>query len=129
METLFLFGQYPVKVDSKNRCLIPAEIRRRIKPESHGKDFFLIVGYNRRPWLFPDKFYEELVSHQKSDLASGPDLSDFDRMNLSLAQWVELDGQGRLLIPVRSMDWTGLQQTKEFYLIGVRDHLELCDKA
>lgn len=129
MEPLFLFGQYPVKVDSKNRLLVPADIRRRIKPESHGKDFYLTVGYNRRPWLYPDKFYEELVSLQKPDLASGPDLSDFDRMSLSLAEWIELDGQNRLQIPVRSVEWTGLQQTKEFFLIGVRDHMELWDKA
>lgn len=129
MEPLFLFGQHPVAVDAKNRLGVPAVVRRRIKPESHGKDFYLVVGHNRRPWLFPDKFYEELVTQQKSDLASGPAVSDFDRMNLALAEFVELDGQGRIQIPMRSTEWTGLQQTKEFFLLGVRDHLELWDKT
>src|SRR6185437_7133630 len=93
------------------------------------KDFFLVVGHNRRPWLYPEKFYEELVNKTQSDLTPGPEMSDFDRMNLALAQLVELDSQGRILIPVRSMAWTGLQQTREFFLIGVRDHLELWDKT
>jgi MraZ protein len=129
LEAPFFYGQYERSLDPKNRMLVPAEILRRIKPEVHGKDFFLIVGQNRRPWLYPDKFYEELVTNQKSEVAPGAEASDFDRMSLGLAQLVELDNQNRILIPVRSMVWAGLQQTKEFYLVGVRDHLELWERG
>ena len=129
MEPLLLYGQHPVKVDSKNRLGMPADVRQRIKAESHGKDFFLIVGHNRRPWLYPDKFYEALVNQTQSDLTPGTEMSDFDRMSLALAEWVELDAQGRVQIPVRSLNWTGIQPTQEFFLIGVRDHLELWDKT
>ena len=129
LEPLLLYGQHPVKVDSKNRLGMPADVRQRIKAESHGKDFFLIVGHNRRPWLYPDKFYEALVNQTQSDLTPGTEMSDFDRMSLALAEWVELDAQGRVQIPVRSLNWTGIQPTQEFFLIGVRDHLELWDKT
>ncbi len=129
MEAPFLYGQYEVSVDAKNRLLVPSDVRRRIKPEIHGKDFFLILGNNRRPWLYPDKFYEGLVTQQQTELAAGPEQTEYDRMSLALAQLVELDSNGRILIPVRSMTWMGLQQTKEFYLLGVRSHLELWDKA
>ena len=129
MEPLLLYGQYEVALDPKNRLPIPACVRRQIKPESHGKDFFLVVGQNRRPWLFPSFFYGELVARQQSELMPSPEVSECDRMNLALAQLVELDPQGRILVPVRSMSWTGLQQSKELYLLGVRDHLELWDKT
>lgn len=69
-----------------------------------------------------------MVNAQKPELMPGPAQTDYDRMTLALAQLVELDGNGRILIPVRSMAWMGLKQTKEFYLLGVRSHLELWDK-
>jgi MraZ protein len=128
LEAPFLHGQYEVSLDSKNRLRIPAELTRRITPEVHGKDFFLVVGSNRRPWLWCDKFYEHLVKQQPSQLARKSDLLDFYRLSLGTAQLVELDNQNRILIPVRSMAWTGVQQAKEFYLIGVQDHLELWEK-
>jgi len=128
LDAPFFHGQHEVSVDAKNRLLVPSEIRRRIKPEIHGKDFFIILGQNRRPWLYPERFYEELVNEKKPELMPGPAQTDYDRMTLALAQLVELDTNGRILIPVRSMAWMGLKETKEFYLLGVRSHLELWDK-
>lgn len=129
LEALFLYGHYEVSADAKNRMLIPADVRRRINPETHGKDYFLTVGVNGVPWLYPDKYYEYLATQVKPDIVPGMEATEFDRMNFGLAQLVELDAQGRILIPVRSLTWTGLEQKKKFYLVGVRDHLELWDVA
>jgi MraZ protein len=129
LENLFLFGHYPAAIDTKHRVLVPAPIRRRINPESHGKDFFLVIGENRRPWLFPNKFYEELAGSKRSELTPGPETAEFDRMNFGMAQFVELDAQGRILVPMHSLEWMGLEKAKEIYLVGVRDHIELWDKA
>jgi MraZ protein len=129
LDALFLYGQYEVSVDPKNRMLVPAGIRRRIKPESHGHDFYLTLGPNRRPWLYPDKFFEALHTQKQSDETPGAEQTDYDRMTFAMAQLVELDTQGRVLIPVRSMAYMGLTATKDFYLLGVRDHLELWNKA
>lgn len=109
--------------------LIPVEIRRRINPESHGASFFFVVGQNGKPWLYPDKYYEFLAMQVKPDISPGAEMMEFDRMSFGLAQLVELDAQGRILIPVRDFAWAGLEAKKKFYLIGVRDHLELWDVA
>src|SRR6266566_1412414 len=69
------------------RILVPAPIRRRINAEVHGKDFFLVIGENRRPWLYPNKFYEELAGTQRSELTPGPETAEFDRMNFGMAQF------------------------------------------
>lgn len=129
MDPLLLYGQFERDADSKNRILIPAEIRKRIKPEVHGKDFFLIIGQNKRPWLYPDKYYEYLAGRMTPDIAPGAESTDFDRYSFSLAEPVELDGQGRILIPAKTLAWAGLENRKKFFLIGVRDHLELWDVA
>jgi len=125
VETPFLHGQYEVSVDSKNRMLIPAEIRRQIDAEQHGKDFFLVIGQNKRPWLYSDLYYRSLTQSFKPGLFPSAAEMEFFRYSLSCSQQVELDGQGRILIPVRSIAWMGLEQTKKFYLIGVFDHLEV----
>ena len=129
MDAPFFWGQFSVGLDPKNRMLVPAEVRRQINPELHGKDFFLVVGSNRRPWLWCDKFYTYLIKQQPSQLARKSDILDYYRLSLGTAQLVELDNQNRILIPVRSMDWTGLQDVKQFYLVGVQDHLELWQKS
>ena len=128
LEPLFLHGQFEVSVDAKNRMLVPAAIRRRIKPESHGANFLMILGHNRKPWLYPDKFFEELVTEQKPVLTSGPAQANHDRM-LATAELIEIDSQGRVLIPTRNMEWLGLKGVKDFYLLGCRHHLELWDKT
>ena len=63
-----LFGEYDLHVDDKNRLLIPSEVRGRIRPEEHGDAYFLVIGINRHPWLYPERYYEELVSRQQTDI-------------------------------------------------------------
>jgi DNA-binding transcriptional regulator/RsmH inhibitor MraZ len=105
--------------------LIPSEIRKRIKSDIHGKDFIFRAGPNQKLWLYPDKFYEYLAGMMKPDMASNSEATSFDRRTFALSQLVELDPQGRVLLPIRSFSDLGLEHKKNFFLIGVRDHLEL----
>jgi len=50
-------------------------------------------------------------------------------MNFGLAHPVELDAQGRILVPTHSLEWMGLGDVKEIYLVCVRDHIEMWPKA
>jgi len=122
-----LFGEYELNVDEKNRLLIPSEVRSRIKPEEHGEALFLVVGIDRRPWLYPERYYEELVTRQPSDITPAHDLLAFDQMHFALASRLEPDKQGRVLLPDKILRRAGIQ--KEVTLIGVRDHLELWNRA
>ncbi len=108
--------------------LVPADVRYAIKPESHGNAFYLVIGQNRRPWLYPDLYYANLRSQEKSDAIPGIEMADFDLMALAMAHKVDLDSQGRLLIPARTFDWTGMKKEQPLTLLGVRDHLELWDR-
>ena len=121
-----LFDEYELTIDDKNRLLIPAEVRRSILPE-HGEAFFVVMGVNRVPWFYPEKYYEELVMQAPADITPGEDLLAFDQMHFAMTTKVPWDKQGRVLIPDKTLRRAGLG--KEVTLIGVRDHLELWNRA
>ncbi|HEX8522966.1 MAG TPA: hypothetical protein VF669_11965 [Tepidisphaeraceae bacterium] len=127
MRHLLLYGEYELNVDEKNRLLIPSEVRRQIDPERDGEAFFLIVGVNRVPWIYPERYYEELVSRRPAELTPAEDILAFDQLNFALASRLEPDKQGRVLIPEKTLRRS--QVSKEVTLIGVRDHLELWNRT
>jgi MraZ protein len=121
-----LYGEYEISFDSKNRVLLPAEIRRAIQPERDGEALFLVVGINRVPWLYPEKYYEELVTRDPADVTPDDESLAFDQMRFAMAHRLEPDKQGRVLIPEKVLKRIGIE--KEVTLIGVNDHLELWDR-
>ena len=122
-----LTGEFELNIDDKNRLLIPSEVRRSINQAEHGDGFFLVMGINRRPWLYPERYYENLVTAGPADIVPEHDSLAFDQLHFALASRVEPDGQGRLLLPQKILRRAGMQ--KEVTLIGVRDHLEVWNRA
>ena len=122
-----LYGEYDLTIDEKNRLPVPAGVRKALDPAIHGEAFFMVMGINRKPWLYPKKYYEELVTSVPSDMTPGEDILAFDQINFALASPLEWDAQGRVLIPEKTLRRTGLN--KEVTLIGVRDHLELWNRT
>jgi MraZ protein len=107
--------------------LVPSDVRQAIDPQRDGEAFFFVIGTNRVPWLYPSKYYEELVTQTPADMTPGDESLAYDQMMFAMAQKIKWDPQGRVLIPEKIMKRTGLG--KEVTLIGVRDHLELWDRA
>jgi len=121
-----LFGEFDLSVDEKGRLSIPSEIRKAIVPERDGEAFFLVVGVNQVPWLYPERYYEWLVTQALSDVTPNEDVLAYDQMNFALASKFEWDKQGRILIPEKTLRRTGL--SREVTMIGVKDHLELWNR-
>jgi MraZ protein len=123
---LILHGEYEIAIDDKNRFLIPAEIRKRMDPERDGLAFYLVIGPDRRPWLYTERFYEQLSSELPAELSPGRDRLAFDRRMYGTASLMEPDKQGRVLISESMRKRTALN--KEVTLVGVRDHLEIWNR-
>jgi MraZ protein len=121
-----LYGEYELSIDDKNRMLIPAEVRKALTAERDGDAFFMVVGVNRVPWLYTERYYEHVVSQTPADMVPAEDLLAFDQMNFALASRLEWDKQGRVLIPEKTLKRTGLN--RDVTLVGVRDHLELWNR-
>lgn len=107
--------------------LIPSDVRKQLVPERDGEAFFCVPGIDGRPWLYPEFQYETLVSRDPRELTPGEDMLDYDRMNLGLASKIEMDKQGRVLFPDKTLKRAGIG--KDVTLIGVRDHLELWNRS
>jgi MraZ protein len=121
-----LIGEYDLTIDDKNRLLIPAEIRRSIPPE-YGESFYLVVGLNRMPWLYPERFYEDLANKAPTEMTPGEDRLALDHLMFAMASKLPWDKQGRVLVPEKALRRASIG--KEVTLIGSRDHLELWNRA
>lgn len=127
MRHLLLIGEHELTIDEKNRLLIPSEIRKSMNSDRDGDAFFLVLGLNRRPWLYPEKYYEELVFQAQPDITPGEEQLDFAHANFALASKLEWDSQGRLLIPEKTLRRTELSRVVT--LIGAGDHLEIWNRS
>ncbi len=127
MRHLLLYGEYELNIDEKSRLLIPSEVRKQLDSERDGDAFFMVVGVNRVPWVYPERYYEDLVARRPAELTPAEEALAFDQFNFALASRLEPDKQGRVLIPEKTLRRSGLE--KEVTLIGVRDHLELWNRS
>lgn len=114
-------GEYEHTIDAKGRMAVPARFRSQL---DHGAVISKGMGsclsvYTMERW---DEKSAELVAGKTSD-----ELRDFERRIYPSASEVELDGQGRLVIPAKLRAYAGLDS--EVTVAGVRDHFEVWDRA
>jgi MraZ protein len=124
---LLLIGEYELGIDDKNRLSLPADIRKAINSDRDGDAFFLVLGPNGKPWLYPELYYEQIVFQEEPEITPEEEQLDFDHMNFALADRITWDTQGRMLIPDKTLRRTGLG--KEVTMIGSRDHLEIWNRS
>ena len=120
-------GSFDLTMDEKHRVLIPQAIRKKFDPERDGNAFIAIEGVDGRLWLYPENYYDALLVQGRSQAMPGADVLAYNRWNLGTAEAIELDKQGRLLLPERTLAESGLG--KDVTLVGVNDHLELWNRS
>lgn len=118
-------GEYLVSFTGKSRLVIPKKIR-----ESLGREVFFTLtkgydgclsGYKKEDWKkATDELMEEsAITGRRMDLR---------RHIFSSAVEVEVDTQGRGIIPPNLMEYAGLTTSKDAIIIGVGNHFEIWDK-
>lgn len=128
MRSPLFVDSHDVAVDEKNRLLIPAEYRKRIDPERDGVLLYLTSGtVNGKPWLYTEKYFEFRAEQEPLDLMAGEARNEYEQATYSLATPIEIDKTGRILIPEKVMKRLGL--SRELTMSGVRDHIELWNRA
>jgi MraZ protein len=76
--------------------------------------------------VYPMQRWEER-SAELAEGKSSDELRDFERRIFPSAGEVELDAQGRMIIPARLRAYAKLNS--EVTVVGVRDHFEIWDRA
>jgi MraZ protein len=90
-------GNHPARVDEKGRLKVPADFKRRVD-ELYGPNFFITSRDGKRAEIYPMKEWEKIEEAIAKAPASGAKRKFLDVTNY-YGQVVEMDGQGRLLIP------------------------------
>jgi len=124
---LLFTGEYEHTLDQKNRVSIPARFRQLLSPDSIGEKLYLILGANKKLWLYPDRYYEQLVDRHPAELIPDEKVLQFEQLTFGLARLLEFDNTGRVLIPEKMIRRAALG--KEVVIIGVRDHLEIWNRG
>jgi MraZ protein len=122
-----LLGEHDLTFDEKSRVLVPSEIRKSLDPERDGESFVLTIGDNLKPWLYPSKVYDRMVADMQQDLTPDEDQLAFDQMFFSMSSRIELDKQGRILVPGKVLKRTGIGS--EITMLGARNHLEIWNRS
>ena len=117
-----LQGEFTPKLDEKGRFFLPTQFRN---DEQLKDERLTMVRHPERClaiWATPtfDQALASLVSREVDD----PDSRVYQRL-LGSSSLVELDNQGRILIPPALREYAKLD--KEIVIIGAVDHLEVWD--
>ncbi|MBO4678440.1 MAG: division/cell wall cluster transcriptional repressor MraZ [Lachnospiraceae bacterium] len=114
-------GEFNHTIDEKGRLIIPAKLREGLGNEfvvTRGLDGCLF-GYNNSEWeIFEDKLRKLPITNK--------DARTFQRYMLAGAASVEVDKQGRILLPQNLRNDAKLE--KDVVLIGVGSRIEIWNK-
>jgi MraZ protein len=114
-------GEYEHTIDAKGRMAVPAKFRSQM---DHGAVVSKGMGtclsiYTLERW---EQRSNDLIAGMASD-----ELRDFERRIYPSASEIELDAQGRMIIPAKLRTYAKLGN--EVTVAGVRDHFEIWDRA
>ena len=117
-----LLGTHSYQLDPKGRISLPARFR-----EAFADGLVLTLGQDGCLFCFPRAEWEVRAAEVRNLPLSDAEGRAYARMFFGKAEAVELDSQGRLLIPQRLRNEAGIG--KEAVVLGVFDRMEIWDRA
>lgn len=121
---MLLTGTHDRTLDDKKRLALPKRVREQL---GDIKKLFVSQGLDQCLWLFGPSELDRLAEKIDQAPAAHGKVRAFSRLLFASMDEVEVDGNSRILIPDRLVQFAGL--VHNVVLIGVRDHLELWDAA
>jgi MraZ protein len=116
-------GQFEHAIDEKGRLSIPAKFRQAL-----GKEKSLILTcWNSYLSAFPLSVWQDIETRIREKSMFKEPTRDFLRYVYSSAEDVEIDSQGRILVPQALRQKAGV--SKDVVLIGMMLQIEVWDKG
>jgi MraZ protein len=116
-----LRGNCPAKVDEKGRLKVPAVFLEELK--EYGTQFYITSVTGESARIYPMKVWAELEDKLAKQPASSQAKRKFLLRTSYFGQTVELDGQGRLLLPAVLRETAAMKG--EVDVFGALDYLEV----
>ena len=115
-------GNHPTRVDEKGRLKVPSEFKRLID-EKYGTQFYITSLDGKVAQVYPFEEWQQIEEKLARLSNFNPTKKKFlDRTNY-YGQVVEMDGQGRLLIPALLRDSAEIKG--EVAVVGILKYLEV----
>ncbi len=117
-------GQFERTIDAKNRIQLPSPLRGAIDPETDGDLVYVTFGEHRGTLsLFTERAFNELASRSESEFKPTREALQFELQFYGLTAVVELDKQGRFVLPERLLKKARLGP--EIVLVGQGNRIDI----
>lgn len=114
-------GEYNHTIDAKGRLIIPAKFR-----EVLGDEFVVTKGMDGCLFVFDNSEWQSFAEKLRSLPMIDKEVRQFTRFFLAGAASVEVDRQGRILIPSVLREFADIE--RDAVLIGVGSRIEIWSK-
>jgi len=115
-------GEYSHTIDPKKRLALPSKFRGEL-----GSKVVVTRGLDTCLFVYPMKVWEELATKLGTLPVGEASTRSFTRLMLAGATDVDLDNQGRILLPEYLKNDGGLK--KEVTIVGLFNRLEIWDSV
>jgi len=115
-------GNHPTRVDEKGRIKVPADFKRVID-EKYSAKFYITSMDGKVAQLYPFEEWEQIEAKLNGLSNFNPSKKRFLTVTNYYGQQVEMDGQGRLLLPQLLRESAGLKG--DVAVMGYLNHLEV----
>ncbi len=114
-------GEYNHSIDAKGRLIVPSKLRELL-----GDDFVITKGLDGCLFAYDNCGFHVFEEKLKSLPLTNKDARQFVRFFLAGAASVEIDKQGRILVPSILREFAEI--TKDAVLVGVGSRIEIWSK-
>lgn len=122
-------GQFDRSIDAKNRIQLPSQLRSAIgrDPEAEGVGLYITLGqYRGTLSMFTEQGFGDVAERLETEFESSDESRRFELQFYALASFVELDKQGRLVLPDRLVKMAKLEE--EVFVIGQKNRIDVWNR-
>lgn len=116
-------GEYSHTIDNKGRVAIPAKLR-----DAFADGLVMAKGFDRCVTVYPMSEWRNMAARLAELPVTRSDARRLNRYTFANAFDVELDKQGRVIIPLTLRDYAEIGTESEVVVAGVHQYLEIWNK-
>ena len=114
-------GEYNHSVDAKGRLIVPSKFREQL-----GNEFVVTKGLDGCLFVYTKEEWHNIEEKFRGISMTSKDARKFSRFFFAGAAALELDKQGRILLPANLREYAGID--KEVVSVGVFSRVEIWSK-
>jgi MraZ protein len=115
------FGEFDYKIDEKGRVPVPPKFRTELK-----EGIVLAPGVEKCILAYPLRAWKKMATSLITGAVTSSKLRRLNRAMFATAFHMNIDGQGRIALPVPVREYAGIED--EVVIVGLNTHFELWGK-